>query len=64
MSFDSFPELCFYLYNKRVGNGIIREPRTFEYEFAGKILVYVPDFEVNGELYELKGDQFLAEDGT
>lgn len=41
-----------------------RETKTFSYEFDGKTLSYVPDFELDGQLYEIKGDQFLREDGT
>jgi hypothetical protein len=63
-SFDSFPELCFYLYHSLRGKDVKREPMTFSYEFDGKALSYTPDFELDGQLYEIKGDQFLREDGT
>lgn len=26
--------------------------------------MYIPDFEINGKLYEIKGDQFFNDDGT
>ena len=37
---------------------------SFEYEVNGKKHYYHPDFLINGKLYEIKGDHFLAEDGT
>ena len=33
-------------------------------EFDGKTHFYLPDFLVDGQLVELKGDQFLKDDGT
>lgn len=63
-TFDSSWELIFWIYNKDVGNNIIREPKNFKYVFNGKKHLYFPDFEVNGQLYEIKGDQFFKKDGT
>lgn len=61
--FDSLPELAFYLWHKESGIKIERVSKKFEYEFEGQIHYYFPDFEVNGKLYEIKGNQFLAKDG-
>lgn len=62
--FDSFPELCFYLYHIKNNIKIIREPIELNYEFEGKLYHYYPDFKVGDSIYEIKGDQFLAEDGS
>lgn len=60
--FDSFPELTFYLYNKEeLHNGIIRPKRRIEYEFDREKHFYLPDFEVNGDLVEIKGDQLYEQ---
>lgn len=64
INFDSFPELCFYLYHIKNNIQIKREPAEFEYIYNNKKYYYTPDFEVNGQLYEIKGNQFLAEDKT
>ena len=62
--FDSLPELCFYLYHKSIGSDIVRSPIKLAYMLDGKERHYFPDFCVNGQLIEIKGDQFLAEDGS
>lgn len=62
--FDSSWELAFYLYYVDKGIGILREPQKFEYIHNDTLHYYFPDFEVNGQLYEIKGDQFFKEDGT
>lgn len=64
ISFDSSWELCFYIYHKLNGRNIKRSDTKFEYVFEGKTHVYFPDFEMDGVLYEIKGDQFFKEDGT
>ena len=61
--FDSFPEVCFYLYYVNNNINIKREPVIFVYSFNGIDHKYLPDFKVNEQLYELKGNQFLAKDG-
>ncbi len=59
---DSFPELAFYLYNKEeLHNDIIRSKKRIEYEFKGEKHFYLPDFEVNGDLIEIKGDQLYEQ---
>lgn len=62
--FDSFPELCFYIYHTENNIKIIREPIELNFEFEGKIIHYYPDFLVEEQLIEIKGDQFLTEDGS
>ena len=63
-TFDSFPELCLYLYCIVNGIDIERHPCSLSY-FDGQIKrKYFPDFKINDELVEIKGEQFLAEDGS
>lgn len=60
--FDSFPELAFYLYNKEeLHNNIIRSKKRLEYEFEGEKHFYLPDFEIDGRLIEIKGDQLYEQ---
>ena len=62
--FDSSWELYFYIYHTDMHSTIIREPVSISYKLAnGTIRQYFPDFEVNGKLYEIKGDQFFNENG-
>lgn len=63
-NFDSKPELAFYIYCKDFNSNIKRNTKSFEYIFENKKHYYFPDFEVDNQLYEIKGSQFLAEDGT
>jgi hypothetical protein len=62
--FDSLPELALYLYAKANNEEITRLPCKFSYKVEGKKYNYHPDFKYKGKLIEIKGDQFLAEDGT
>lgn len=62
--FDSYWELCFYVYHVDNNIIIIREPMFIKYTFNDEEHLYYPDFEVNGQLYEIKGSQFFKEDGT
>lgn len=62
--FDSFPELCFYLYYIKNNTQIKHEPIELTFTFENKQYHYYPDFEVNDTLYEIKGPQFLKEDST
>ena len=62
--FDSSWELAFYIYHKLNGISIYRNIDPILYEFDNKTHRYYPDFLVNGQLYEIKGDQFFKEDGT
>ena len=65
-SFDSKPELAFFIWCKDQNKNICRVTKGIPYHVAtdSKEHYYIPDFEVDGELYELKGSQFLAEDGS
>ena len=62
--FDSFPELCLYMYCLENNISIIREPIELTFEFDEKTYHYYPDFKINGELIEIKGKQFLTENGS
>ena len=57
--FDSIPEIVFYIYHRDLGHDIKHEPCQFEYEYDNKIRKYNPDFEINGQLYEIKGKHFF-----
>lgn len=62
--FDSFWELAFYVYHIDHNIPILRSPAPIEYIHNGESHLYYPDFEVGGQLYEIKGDQFFKKDGT
>lgn len=64
VTFDSYWELCFYVYHIDNGLQITREPEPIRYVFNDEEHLYYPDFEVGGQLYEIKGDQFFKDDGT
>ena len=65
ISFDSAPELAFYIWLSDNNIKFEYQPNiTFEYEFEGKKHFYMPDFLVEDQLVELKGNHFLNEDGT
>ena len=64
LTFDSYWELCFYVYHIDNGLQITREPEPIKYVFNDEEHLYYPDFEVCGQLYEIKGDQFFKDDGT
>lgn len=64
-TFDSKTELCFWLYHKVHRLDIIRNTTIkFTYSFNNKIYYYFPDFIINGQLIEIKGNQFLKSDGA
>ena len=63
ISFDSSWELAFYIMNKDAGHKVVREPLMIPYESRGITYYYIPDFSVNGSLYEMKGSQ-LIKDGV
>lgn len=64
IKFDSSWELAFYVYHIKNNINIIREPSPISYEYNGQNHYYYPDFEVNGQLYEIKGDQFFRKNGV
>lgn len=63
-TFDSLPELAVWVYHIKHNIPIKRHPFRFNYEVSGKRHYYFPDFEIDGGLVEIKGDQFFKEDGT
>lgn len=66
ITFDSAPELAFYIW--LIDNNIKFEYQPniqFEYfDENNKRHLYFPDFNIEGQLIEIKGNQFLNEDGT
>ena len=64
-TFDSSWELVVYLIEKHNGSDITYNPNiSFKYEYNNKQYTYFPDFQINGVLVEVKGDQFFKPDGT
>ena len=65
LNFDSSWELAVYIYCVDHNIRIEREPVRFKYTNSkGKNSYYFPDFIIDNELVEIKGDQFLDEDNT
>lgn len=63
--FDSSPEIALYIYLTDKAIDFEYQPNTnFIFHYNGKIKKYFPDFLVNGQFIEIKGDQFFKEDGT
>lgn len=63
--FDSLPELAYYVWLKDNAIQFQFHPDVcFEYECFGKKHLYFPDFLVEGQLVELKGDHFFDEHGN
>lgn len=60
-SFDSFPELCVYIYAIEHGEPIQRDPIKFIYNHNNKTHCYIPDFLYKGEYVEIKGDHFFKD---
>lgn len=64
-TFDSWWELAFYYHLKKAGVKFEFHPDiTLKYKYDGKEHSYFPDFEVDGKLIEIKGDQFFDKDGN
>ena len=59
LDFDSSWELAVWIYAKDHSLDIEREPIMFEYEVNGKVKKYFPDFKLNEDLIEVKGDHFF-----
>lgn len=60
VKFDSAPELALYIFLKDHQIPFEYQPNiSFEYSYNGKKHVYIPDFKIEEQLYELKGDQFF-----
>lgn len=63
--FDSKTELAFFIYNKENSLPIERNTEySFDYMYENKIHKYFPDFKINNEFIEIKGEQFLKEDDS
>ena len=63
--FDSFIEIAIYIWNKDHNIQFEYQPNiSFEYMHNGKTHKYIPDFRVENQLIEIKGDHFFKEDGT
>lgn len=61
-TFDSAPELAFYMYLLEEDIDFEYQPRiSFEYEFEGVVHKYFPDFKVRDQIVELKGDHFFKD---
>ena len=64
ISFDSAPELAYYIWLTDHNVQFEYSPAIrIQYEFNGKKHFYMPDFIVDGQLIELKGDHFFNENG-
>lgn len=61
--FDSKWEVAFYIYMKETHHKVVREPISFKYEFDGKIHVVTPDFKIDDDYVELKGDYLIGNNG-
>ena len=62
-SFDSSWELAVWIWAHDMGKLIKREPVSFKYEFNHVQHIYVPDFDIDGQLIEVKGSQFFNKQG-
>lgn len=60
MTFDSSWEIYTWIWFKETGHDIRRGDVRFEYRFDGVVHGYYPDFVIDGELVEVKGDQFFS----
>jgi len=60
--FDSSWELYFYIYCKEQNLNIERNPKELYYFCNGRETVYQPDFLVENQLVEIKGDYFFVND--
>lgn len=63
-SFDSSKELYYFIWAQEHGLNIERNDKDyFKYSCNGKEHICFPDFKMNNEYIEIKGEQFLNEDG-
>lgn len=63
--FDSLSELALYIWLIDHNKQFEFQPNiSFEYEFNGVIHKYCPDFKIDNQYVEIKGDQFFKDDGT
>lgn len=62
--FSSAPEVAYYIWLSDNNITFTYQPDlSFEYIFDDKRCKYFPDFKVEDEIIEIKGDQFFKEDG-
>ncbi len=60
--FDSWPEVCAYIYFEANNIDFMYKPEVFfEYLYDGKVHRYFPDFLVDDTLVEIKGNQFFED---
>lgn len=65
LSFDSSWELAFYIYNIDNNNDIVKcDSQHFTYYYNDKVYYYFPDFILNGEYIDIKGDHFVNSEGV
>ena len=63
LTFDSSWEVIVYKYCKKYNKEFEYQPNVkLEYEYDNKKHYYQPDFLIDGQLYEVKGDQFFEGD--
>ena len=63
LTFDSSWEVIVYQYCKKYNKEFEYQPNIqLEYEYDNKKHYYQPDFLIDGQLYEVKGDQFFEGD--
>lgn len=62
--FDSLDELAFWIWNKDNFFDIKRPDIKFEYYYNNEKHFYYPDFQIDDKYIEIKGPQFLKDDGT
>ena len=63
LTFDSSWEVIVYQYCKKYNKEFEYQPNVkLEYEYDNKKHYYQPDFLIDGQLYEVKGDQFFEGD--
>lgn len=64
IKFDSSWELAVFIWHKNNNIDIVREPCQLKYkDRIGKNHTYFPDFKINNQLIEIKGNQYLDENG-
>ena len=59
LKFDSKWELAYYRYCKANNFQIERQPIILEFTYNDKVKKYKPDFRINDQLVEIKGDHFF-----
>ena len=64
INFDSAPEIAYFIWLADNNIDFEYKPKqVFFYTYNGKEHFYMPDFKVEDQFVEIKGDQFFAEDG-